>query len=167
MTTKKQEARERKRRVHGGYVNEPLEAETAEPEQQRAPRAERGLFGRGRPAKPVTAKAAPARKASTKSSVTGPRGQKLSRDGDVIVNGRQRVPPPTWRRTLIRTAIFLPIMWIIIHFLFTSSKMTPLDEVLLIGMYAVVTIGVMHFSETFRYNRLNKMLTEAGSPPRA
>jgi hypothetical protein len=25
---------------------------------------------------------------------------------------------------------------------------------------------VMHFSETFRYNRLNKMLTEAGSPPR-
>jgi hypothetical protein len=162
MTTKKQEARDRKRRVHGGYVSEPLETATGEPEQPRAPRAERGLFGRGRPKA-----AAPARsKASGKSSVTGPRGQRLSRDGDVIVNGRQRVPPPTWRRTLIRTAIFLPIMWIIIHFLFTSSKMTPMDELMLIGMYAVVTVGVMHFSETFRYRRLDKMLTEAGSPPR-
>ena len=84
----------------------------------------------------------------------------------MIVNGRQRVPPPTWRRTLIRTAVFLPVMWVIIHFLFTSGDMTPQDELMLIGMYAVVTLGVMHFSETFRYRRLDRMLTESGSPPR-
>ena len=32
--------------------------------------------------------------------------------------------------------------------------MSPMDELLLIAMYGVVTIGVMHFSETFRYKRL-------------
>ena len=37
---------------------------------------------------------------------------------------------------------------------------------MLIGLYGVVTVGVMHFSETFRYRRLDRMLTEAGSPPR-
>ena len=84
----------------------------------------------------------------------------------MIVNGRQRVPPPTWRRTLLRTAVFLPVMWVIIHFLFTSSDMTPMDELMLIALYGVVTIGVMHFSDTFRYRRLDRMLTEAGSPPR-
>jgi hypothetical protein len=41
------------------------------------------------------------------------------------------------------------------------------DELMLIAMYGVVTIGVMHFSETFRYRRLDRMLTEAGSPPRS
>jgi hypothetical protein len=154
MTTRKQEARDRKRRVHG-YVSEPLQTTVAEPE----PREKRS-FRRDR---------TPSRDRAPKQggkAVSGPRGQRLSRDGDVIVNGRQRVPPPTWRRTLIRTAIFLPIMWVIVHFLFTSSKMSPMDELLLIGMYGAVTIGVMHFSETFRYRRLDRMLTEAGSPPK-
>jgi hypothetical protein len=164
MTTRKQEARDRKRRVHG-YVSEPLETTTkvAEPEPRRGATKSRG-FLKPRPARPAAsrAKATPGGKATA----TGPRGQRLSRDGDVIVNGRQRVPPPTWRRTLIRTLIFLPVMWIIIHFLFTSSKMTPMDELLLIAMYGVVTIGVMHFSETYRYKRLDRILTEAGSPRR-
>jgi hypothetical protein len=154
MTTRKQEARDRKRRVHG-YVSEPLETTVAEPE----PREKRS-FRRDR-----TASRERAPKPSGKAA-SGPRGQRLSRDGDVIVNGRQRVPPPTWRRTLIRTAIFLPVMWVIVHFLFTSSKMSPMDELLLIAMYGAVTIGVMHFSETFRYRRLDRMLTEAGSPPK-
>jgi hypothetical protein len=155
MTTRKQEARERKRRVHG-YVSEPLETTAAEPE----PSAKRGFF------KTPAASSKPVASKSSGKTVSGPRGQRLSRDGDVIVNGRQRVPPPTWRRTLTRTLIFLPVMWVIVHFLFRSSDMSPMDELLLIAMYGVVTIGVMHFSETFRYNRLNKMLTEAGSPPR-
>jgi hypothetical protein len=163
MTTKKQEARERKRRVHG-YEAEPLETTVVEPE----PAARRGFRKVRTPpkgaGKPVAAKAS-ATKSSGKTA-TGPRGQKLSRDGAVIVNGRQRVPPPSWRRTLIRTAVFLPVMWVIIHFLFTSSDMTPVDELMLIAMYGVVTVGVMHFSDTFRYRRLDRMLTEAGSPPR-
>ena len=159
MTTRKQEARDRKRRVHG-YVSEPIETPVAEPEPRRGLRKQRG-FGKSRPPRKP---AAP--KPAAKSSVSGPRGQRLSRDGDVIVNGRQRVPPPTWSRTLKRTLIFLPIMWVIVHFLFASSKMTPMDELLLIAMYGAVTIGVMHFSETFRYRRLDRMLTEAGSPPR-
>ena len=44
--------------------------------------------------------------------------------------------------------------------------MTPRDELMLIGCTRVVTLGVMHFSETFRYRRLDRMLTESGSPPR-
>ena len=163
MTTKKQEARDRKRRVHG-YVSEPLESTVVEPE----PEARRGFRKvRTPPAgtgKPAAAKSSA--KSAGKGAATGPRGQKLYRDGAVIVNGRQRVPPPTWRRTLLRTAVFLPVMWVIIHFLFTSSDMTPTDELMLIAMYGVVTIGVMHFSDTFRYRRLDRMLTEAGSPPR-
>jgi hypothetical protein len=155
MTTRKQEARDRKRRVHGGYVSEPVVRPVAEPE----PRAKRSFRKERTPSRD---------RAPTPSGkgASGPRGKRLSRDGDVIVNGRQRVPPPTWRRTLIRTAIFLPIMWVIVHFLFTSSKMSPTDELLLIAMYGAVTIGVMHFSETFRYKRLDRMLTEAGSPPK-
>ena len=152
MTTRKQEARDRKRRVHG-YVSEPVEKTVVEPE----PREKRGLFKSSAPAKGPK---------QTAKTVSGPRGQRLSRDGDVIVNGRQRVPPPTWRRTLTRTVIFLPIMWVIVHFLFSSADMSPMDELLLIAMYGVVTVGVMHFSETFRYRRLDKMLTAAGSPPR-
>ena len=120
MTTKKQEARERKRRVHG-YETEPLESTVVEPE----PEARRG-FREGSPA------AEGRRQADRREVVhqvvrrqgavaTGPRGQKIYRDGAAIVNGRQRVPPPTWRRTLIRTAVFLPVMWVIIHFLFTSA----------------------------------------------
>lgn len=164
MTTKKQEARERKRRVHG-YETESLERTVVEPE----PEVRRGFRKVRTPPKgagqTAAAKSA-ARPAGGKGAATGPRGQKLYRDGATIVNGRQRVPPPTWRRTLIRTAVFLPVMWVIIHFLFTSSEMTPSDELLLIAMYAVVTLGVMHFSETFRYRRLDRMLTDAGSPPR-
>ncbi len=163
MTTKKQEARERKRRVHG-YENEPLEETVVEPE----PEVRRGFRkvrtppkGAGKPAAAKT----PA-KSGGKATVTGPRGRKLSRDGVVIMNGRQRIPPPSWRRTLIRTAVFLPVMWVIVHFLFTTSSMTASDELMLIAMYGVVTIGVMHFSDTFRYRRLDRMLTEAGSPPR-
>ncbi len=163
MTTKKQEARERKRRVHG-YETEPLESTVAEPE----PEVRRGFRKVRTPpqraGKPAAAKSS-AKPSGGKGAATGPRGRKLYRDGATIVNGRQRVPPPTWRRTLIRTAIFLPVMWVIVHFLFTSSQMSPSDEVLLIAMYAVVTVGVMHFSETFRYRRLDRMLTEAGSPP--
>jgi hypothetical protein len=154
MTTRKQDARDRKRRVHG-YVSEPVERTVVEPE----PSAKRGFFKSAAPSKERAPK-------PTSKAVSGPRGKRLSRDGDVIVNGRQRVPPPTWRRTLTRTLIFLPIMWVIVHFLFTSADMSPMDELLLIAMYGVVTIGVMHFSETFRYKRLDKMLTEAGSPPR-
>lgn len=155
MTTRKQEARDRKRRVHG-YVSEPLETTAVEPE----PRPKKGLF------KSPAASTKPTASKSSGKAVAGPRGRRLSRDGDVIVNGRQRVPPPTWRRTLTRTVIFLPIMWVIVHFLFSSAAMSPMDELLLIAMYGVVTVGVMHFSETFRYRRLDKMLTEAGSPPR-
>ncbi len=153
MTTRKQEARDRKRRVHG-YESEPIQATVVEPE----PREKRSFFkdkGASKPAPKQTGK-----------TVSGPRGQRLSRDGDVIVNGRQRVPPPTWRRTLTRTLIFLPVMWVIVHFLFSSAAMSPMDELLLIAMYGVVTIGVMHFSDTLRYKRLDKKLTEAGSPPR-
>ncbi len=164
MTTKKQEARERKRRVHG-YETEPLESTVVEPE----PEARRGFRKVRQPpkgaGKPTAAKAS-AKSSGGKAGATGPRGQKIYRDGAVIVNGRQRVPPPTWRRTLIRTAVFLPVMWVIIHFLFADGNMTPQDELMLIGMYAVVTLGVMHFSETFRYRRLDRMLTESGSPPR-
>ena len=152
MTTRKQETRDRKRRVHG-YVSEPLETTVVEPE----PREKRGLFKSAAPGKGTK---------QTGKTVSGPRGRRLSRDGAVIVNGRQRIPPPTWRRTLTRTLIFLPIMWVIVHFLFTSATMSPTDELLLIAMYGVVTIAVMHFSDTFRYRRLDKMLTEAGSPPR-
>jgi hypothetical protein len=160
MTTRKQEARDRKRRVHG-YVSEQDETPVVEAEPQR-----RGLRKPRLPAASSTPKARPKAASGGKSSTTGPRGRRLSRDGDVIVNGRQRVPPPTWRRTLIRTAVFLPVMWVIVHFLFTSASMSPMDEAMLIAMYGVVTIGVMHFSETFRYRRLDRMLTEAGSPPR-
>lgn len=164
MTTKKQEARERKRRVHG-YETEPLERTVVEPE----PEVRRGFRKVRTPprgaGKPAAAKSS-SRPSGGKGAATGPRGQKLYRDGATIVNGRQRVPPPTWRRTLIRTAIFLPVMWVIVHFLFTSSQMSPSEEVLLIAMYAVVTVGVMHFSETFRYRRLDRKLTDAGSPPR-
>jgi hypothetical protein len=56
--------------------------------------------------------------------------------------------------------VFLPVMFIIVHFLFSSSKMTPRDELVLILGYAVVTIGVMHLTETWRYNRLDRQLTE-------
>ena len=163
MTTKKQEARERKRRVHG-YETAPLESPVVEPE----PEVRRGFRKVSRPpkgaGKPVAAKAS-TKASGGKGAASGPRGQKLYRDGVVIVNGRQRVPPPSWRRTLIRTAVFLPVMWVIIHFLFTSSDMTPSDELMLIALYGVVTIAVMHFSDTFRYRRLDRMLTEAGSPP--
>lgn len=146
MTTRKQAARDKKRRTHG-WESEALPG----PEPVEEPRSSR---------KPAASK-------SSGKAPTGPRGQRIYRDGDVIVNGRQRIQPPTWRRTLIRTAIFLPVMFVIVHFLFRSAKMTLSDEALLIAMYAVVTIGVMHFSETLRYNRLDKKLTEAGSPRRS
>ena len=165
MTTNKQDARDRKRRVHG-YTSEPLERTIVEPE----PEVRRGFRRVRTPpkgaGKPAAAKASSTRSSGGKAAATGPRGQKLFRDGDVIVNGRQRIRPPTWRRTVIRTIVFLPIMWVIVHFLFTSSQMTPTDELMLIALYGAVTIGVMHFSETFRYRRLDKTLTEAGSTPR-
>jgi hypothetical protein len=136
VTTRRQAARERKRRLHG----EGDEAALGRPE--------------------AVAERKPARGASrAKATKAGPR---LSRDGDVIVNGRQRIRPPTWKRTLLRTAVFMPIMWVIVHFLFAGQDMTLRDEAQLIGMYAIVTIGVMHYSETFRYRRLDRKLNEAG-----
>jgi hypothetical protein len=165
MTTKKQESRDRKRRVHG-YESTPLESTVveAEPEVRRGFRKVRTPpKGTG---KPSAAKSSATKTSGGKGSATGPRGQKLYRDGAVIVNGRQRIPSPTWRRTLLRTVVFLPIMWVIVHFLFSSADMSPADELMLIALYGVVTIAVMHFSETFRYRRLDRMLTESGSPPR-
>jgi hypothetical protein len=142
VTTRKQAARDRKRRVHG-WESEPLEE--AEP-------------AKAAPRKP-TAGGGPRKASSPKSSG----GRPLHRDGDTIVYGRQRVQRPTWRRTLIRTGVFLPVMFIIVHFLFSSSKMTPRDELVLILGYAVVTIGVMHLTETWRYNRLDRQLTDQGA----
>ncbi len=136
MTTKRQAARERKRRLHG-YTDEALPGQVEAADGRKPARA----ASRSRPAKP---------------------GVRLSRDGDVIVNGRQRIRPPTWKRTLLRTAVFMPIMWVIVHFLFAGQDMTIRDEAQLIGMYAIVTVGVMHYSETFRYRRLDRKLNEAG-----
>ena len=142
MTTRKQAARDRKRRTHG-WESEPLEA--SEPA----------------PAKSTPRKPAASGKSSSGGGSRGG-GRTLYRDGTTIVHGRQRVPRPTWRRTLIRTAIFLPVMFIIVHFLFSSSKMTPKDELVLIAGYAIVTVGVMHLTETWRYRRLDRQLAEQG-----
>jgi len=145
VTTRKQAARDRKRRVHG-WESEPLDE--AEPVKS----------AKSSPAKPTVGRSSGGGgKASSSSSSSG---RRLYRDGDVIVYGRQRVQRPTWRRTLIRTGVFLPVMFIVVHFLFSSSKMTPRDEFVLIVGYAVVTIGVMHLTETWRYNRLDKQLGE-------
>lgn len=142
MTTRKQAARDRKRRVHG-WESDEVEA----PEPVEAPRS---------PRKPTTGGSGSGGKASSSSS----NGRRLYRDGDVIVYGRQRVARPTWRRTLIRTGVFLPVMFVIVHFLFSSSQLSPRDELVLILGYAVVTIGVMHLTETWRYNRLDRQLAE-------
>jgi hypothetical protein len=143
MTTRKQAQRDRKRRVHG-WESEPVEASEPVPAKSTA--------------RKPTASAKP-------SSGGGGRGgsRALYRDGTTIVHGRQRVPRPTWRRTLIRTAIFLPVMFIIVHFLFSSSQMSPQDELVLILGYAVVTVGVMHITETWRYRRLDRELGEQGA----
>jgi len=143
VTTRKQAARDRKRRVHGW---EPEPGDEAEPVKSG-------------PSKPTVARSS-GRGTKASSSSGASDGRRFYRDGDVIVHGRQRVQRPTWRRTLIRTAVFLPVMFIIVHFLFSSSKMTPRDELVLILGYAVVTIGVMHLTETWRYNRLDRQLTE-------
>ena len=152
MTTRKQAARDRKRRVHG-WEGEPLEGgEPVETTKGRGPR--KPTVGRsGGSGSSGGSKSAPARSG----------GRSLHREGDVIVFGRQRVQRPTWRRTLIRTAVFLPVMFVIIHFLFSSSDMTPRDELVLLVGYAVVTIGVMHVTETWRYNRLDRQLEAQGS----
>ena len=142
MTTRKQAARDRKRRVHG-WEAEPLDA----PEPAKAG-----------PRKPTVSGGGSSKSSSGKAS----NGRPIHRDGDVIVYGRQRVQRPTWRRTLIRTGVFLPVMFVIVHFLFSSSTMTPRDELVLILGYAVVTIGVMHLTETWRYNRLDRQLQEQG-----
>ena len=147
MTTKKQAARDRKRRVHG-WEGDPVEA----PEPVAATRSPR------KPTAGSTAKGASA--GSKTASATASNGRRIHREGDAIVYGRQRVQRPTWRRTVIRTAVFLPVMFIIVHFLFSSASMGPRDELVLIVGYAVVTIGVMHLTETWRYNRLDRQLSE-------
>ena len=145
MTTRKQAARDRKRRVHG-WESEPLdEVEPVKPGPSK-PTVSRSSGRGGKP-----------------SSSSSANGKRLHREGDVIVYGRQRVQRPTWRRTLIRTGICLPVMFIIVHFLFSSSKMTPQDELVLILGYAVVTVGVMHVTETWRYRRLERQLLEQGA----
>jgi hypothetical protein len=154
VTTKKQAARDRKRRVHG-WEPEPDDEPAPAKSGPRKPTA-----GGGK-ADASSSKAAKATKATSSNASGG--GRRLYREGDVIVYGRQRVQRPTWRRTLIRTAVFLPVMFIIIHFLFSSSKMTPRNELVLIVGYAVVTIGVMHLTETWRYNRLERQLAEQGA----
>jgi hypothetical protein len=148
MTTRKQAQRDRKRRVHG-WESEAVDAPEPAPAKSTARKPTAS-------AKPSSSKA---------SSGGGSRGgsRPLYRDGTTIVYGRQRVPQPTWRRTLIRTAIFLPVMFIIVHFLFSSSKMSPQDELMLILGYAVVTVGVMHVTETWRYRRLDRQLGEQGA----
>ncbi len=142
MTTRKQASRDRKRRTHG-WESEPIEAPEPAPVKSTARK--------------------PAASGKSSSGGGGRGGSRpLYRDGTTIVHGRQRVPRPTWRRTLIRTAIFLPIMFIIVHFLFSSSTMTPQDELVLIAGYAIVTVGVMHVTETWRYRRLDRQLGEQG-----
>ena len=157
MTTRKQAARDRKRRVHG-WESEPVEGdEPAEATKSGGPR------------KPTVGRASGSSGSSSssggggKGSAARSGGRPLYRDGEVIVFGRQRVQRPTWRRTLIRTAVFLPVMFIVIHFLFSSSEMTPRDELVLLVGYAVVTIGVMHLTETWRYNRLDRQLEAQGA----
>jgi hypothetical protein len=152
VTTRKQAARDRKRRVHG-WESEPAEGD--EPVE---------TTGRG-PRTPTVGRASGSSSSSGrgKGSSSSSRGRPLYRDGDVIVFGRQRVQPPSWRRTLIRTAVFLPVMFIVIHFLFSSSEMTARDELILLVGYAVVTIGVMHVTETWRYNRLDRQLQQEGA----
>jgi hypothetical protein len=150
VTTRKQAARDRKRRVHGW---EPDELEAAEPVEP--------VETARRPRKPTAGGNGSGGSGSGKaSSSSSSGGRRLYRDGEVIVYGRQRVQRPTWRRTLIRTGVFLPVMFVIVHFLFSSSKLTPRDELVLILGYAVVTIGVMHLTETWRYSRLDKQLAE-------
>ena len=151
MTTRKQAARDRKRRVHG-WESEPVEGdEPAEATKSSGPR------------KPTVGRSTGGSGGGGKASSSGSGGRPLYRDGEVIVFGRQRVQRPTWRRTLIRTAVFLPVMFIVIHFLFSSSEMTPRDELVLLVGYAVVTIGVMHLTETWRYNRLDRQLEAQGA----
>jgi hypothetical protein len=144
MTTRKQAARDRKRRTHGW-----------EPESLEAPEPA--------PVKSTARKPAASAKPSSARGGRGGSSRPLSRDGTTIVYGRQRVPKPTWRRTLIRTGIFLPVMFIIVHFLFSSSTMSPQDELVLIAGYAIVTVGVMHITETWRYRRLDRQLDEQGA----
>jgi len=149
VTTRKQASRDRKRRVHG-WESEPLEG--AEPA---------ATSKSGGPRKPTVGRSGSG--GGGKASAARGGSRPLYRDGEVIVFGRQRVQRPSWRRTLIRTAVFLPVMFVVIHFLFNSSKMTPRDELVLLVGYAVVTIGVMHLTETWRYNRLDRQLEAQGS----
>jgi hypothetical protein len=161
VTTRKQAARDRKRRVHGWESDELEAAEPVEPvETGRRPR--KPTVGGNSSGGSGSGKASSSSGKASSSSSSG--GRRLYRDGEVIVYGRQRVQRPTWRRTLIRTAVFLPVMFVIVHFLFSSSKLTPRDELVLILGYAVVTIGVMHLTETWRYNRLDKQLAEQSTP---
>ena len=161
MATKKQEARDRKRRVHG-YESTPLESTVVEPE----PEVRRGFRKVRTPPKGTEAAPRIARR----------RPAARDRDRPAWSEGlprrrRDRERPSAHPAAHLAPhadphAVFLPIMWVIVHFLFRSADMTPADELMLIALYGVVTIAVMHFSETFRYRGLDRMLTESGSPPR-
>jgi hypothetical protein len=95
VATRKQERRERKRRVHGLESSEYSQPVTSKPERERPARGRARTYGQ------VT----------------------MNPDGSFLM-GRRKVYPPTWRRAVKRALLFLPFGFVLGLFMVKNNTAT-------------------------------------------
>jgi hypothetical protein len=132
VATRKQERRERKRRVHGIDPSEYSHPVTARPERERASRS---------------------RAPRTYGQVT------MLPDG-AFQMGRRKVYPPTWRRAVKRALLFLPFGFVLGLFMVKNNTLTT--AVMLAALYTAAAVPITYWTDKMSYRRLERKFEDAG-----